>query len=88
MKKIFKSAIFYIVLIILVVFIVTRLLSGMNSKPKQYSDIVKYFRDKQVESFTISGSQVLTLTLKDTKEEVKKNASLRISKEAVEICLG
>ncbi|MBQ9415736.1 MAG: ATP-dependent zinc metalloprotease FtsH [Clostridia bacterium] len=71
MKKIFKSAIFYIVLIILVVFIVTRLLSGMNSKPKQYSDIVKYFRDKQVESFTISGSQVLTLTLKDTKEEVK-----------------
>ena len=60
-----KALIFYIVLIAIVIFTVSSLLSGVSQKKLQYSEIVQMFKDEQVKSFVIDEKN--NLIIKDQK---------------------
>ncbi len=65
MKRNFKTILFYVVLIAIIVITVSTLFKGTNEKPKQYSDIVEYFKTDSVVSFTIDKDYYLTMNVVD-----------------------
>ena len=59
----FKVIIFYIVLILSILWATTALLNTQSDKVN-FSTIVKYFNDEQVETFYVDDDNTLYLTLK------------------------
>ncbi len=65
MKRNIKTIIFYIALIAIIVVTVSVLFKGTNDKPKQYSDIVEYFKTDSVVSFVVDKNYYLTMNVVD-----------------------
>ncbi len=65
MKRNIKTIIFYIALIAIIVVTVSTLFKGTNDKPKQYSDIVEYFKTDSVVSFVVDKNYYLTMNVVD-----------------------
>ncbi len=57
----------YFAVIAVIIFTVSGLLGGVGEDPATYSTIVSYFNDEQVEKFTVTKNDVITMTLKDGK---------------------
>ncbi len=56
-----KVIIFYVILIAVILFTVSNLLSDVSEKKMQYSEIVQMFKDEKVKSFTIDENNDLTI---------------------------
>ncbi len=69
MKK-FKNLAVYAVLLIIIGIVVLMLLQDNSARNTKYSDIINYFREGKVESFTIDSS-TLKLKLKEANSEGK-----------------
>ncbi len=65
MKNNLKIIIFYILLIGVIVFTVSKLLDTTTEKPLTYDQVVQYFTEEQVAEFTIDESNLLTVKLND-----------------------
>ena len=88
MKNSFKVIIFYIVLIFLILWATTALLNSQSDKVN-FSTIVKYFNDQQVETFYIDDDNTLYLTLKASEGEADKSVKYDLrSVELFEAYLG
>ncbi|MBO4265233.1 MAG: ATP-dependent zinc metalloprotease FtsH, partial [Clostridia bacterium] len=70
-KSTAKVLVFYAVLIGIVLFASTMLLDNMQESAPKYSDVIRCFDEKMVDSFTVDEDLMLTLTLKDGKSPVK-----------------
>ncbi|MBR3995841.1 MAG: ATP-dependent metallopeptidase FtsH/Yme1/Tma family protein, partial [Clostridia bacterium] len=65
----FKSILFYIVVIALMIGLSTYLLNGMNKqKELVYSDVVDMFHEGQVKEFVVTNDNVLNITKTDNTE--------------------
>ena len=69
MKNGIKVAIFYIVLIAIILIATATLWGSEPSEKVVYSDVVTLFKTEQVKEFTFSDKNVLTMTVKDTAED-------------------
>ena len=69
MKNGFKVALFYIVLIGIILFAAASLWSTAPNEKVTYGEVVELFRTEQVKEFTFSAKNVLTMTVKDTLED-------------------
>ncbi len=67
MKRNIKTILFYIVLIAVIVVTVSMLFKETSEKPKQYSDIVEYFKTDSVVSFVVDKNYYLTMNVVDPK---------------------
>ena len=65
MKNNFKTILFYIVLIAIIIVTVSTLFDNTQDKPAQYSDIVEYFKTDSVISFTVDNKDYLTMMVVD-----------------------
>ncbi len=65
MRNNFKTILFYIVLIAIIIVTVSTLFGRANDKPAQYSDIVEYFRTDSVISFVVDEDYYLTMIVVD-----------------------
>ncbi len=83
MKNGFKVFIFYGVLIIAILFASHALLST-QSKDLNFSDIIKYFNEEQVEEFYVDDDNMLYLTLKSETPE-QKGAEVRYELRSLEL---
>ena len=70
-KSTAKVLVFYAVLIGIVLFASTMLLDNMQESAPKYSDVIRCFDEKMVDSFTVDEDLMLTLTIKDGKSPVK-----------------
>ncbi len=57
----------YFAVIAVIIFTVSGLLGGVGDDPATYSTVVSYFNNEQVENFTVTKNDVITMTLKDGK---------------------
>lgn len=57
----------YFAVIAVIIFTVSGLLGGVGDDPATYSTVVSYFNNEQVEKFTVTKNDVITMTLKDGK---------------------
>ncbi|MBQ4151143.1 MAG: ATP-dependent zinc metalloprotease FtsH [Clostridia bacterium] len=74
MKKNFKVIIGYVLVIAVILYIGSTMLGiGMSEDDPVYSDIIGYFRNGEVETFTISEENELTVTLKEKVENTEQN---------------
>lgn len=79
MKKQIGSIIFYIVFIAAIVLVLTLIFDKSGKVDKiEWNDIVSYFENEQVDEFTLSNKNVLTLTLKPEGEEKAKTVSYKL----------
>ena len=83
MKSGFKVIIFYVVLIFAILWITTALL-GSQSEEIGFSDVVKYFRDEQVEEFYVDDDNMLYLTIKQA-ENAKDKQIIKYELRSVEL---
>ena len=67
MKNTIKTLLFYIVLIVALVVIVSYVFNDTGAQTMQYGDVVKLLDEKQVEKVVLDKDNVLWLTLKDKK---------------------
>lgn len=58
----------YLVFLLVIIFSASYFFSAGTSDTMKYSDVTQLFYDKQVSSFTVDSSNVLTMTLKDGKK--------------------
>ena len=65
MKNNFKTIVFYVALIAIIVLTVSTLFNTTQDKPAQYSDIVEYFKTDSVVSFTVDQKYYLTMKVVD-----------------------
>ncbi len=65
MKNSLKVIVFYIVLIAVVLVATSVVFNSVEQDKHQYSDIVRYFNEEQVDSFTLSNANELALKLKN-----------------------
>ena len=70
MKSNFKTIVFYIALIAIIILTVSTLFNGTQDKPAQYSDIVEYFKTDSVVSFTVDQKYYLTMKVVDPETAV------------------
>ncbi|MBO4228731.1 MAG: ATP-dependent zinc metalloprotease FtsH [Clostridia bacterium] len=68
MKNNIRVILFYVVLIGLIILAVSFFYRSVDKDEVQYSDIIKYFNEEKVDSFTLTSSNVLKLNLKDKTE--------------------
>ncbi len=64
MKSNFKIAVFYIILIGVIIFGAAALFQGLPQEEVTFSDVVTYFEKEQVKDFTIDEDNVLTMTVR------------------------
>ena len=57
----------YLIVIGIVIFTVSGLLSNSNSDKTTYATVVSYFRSEEVTEFKVSKTDVITMKLKDGK---------------------
>ena len=69
MKKNFKAIIFYLILIAVIIFTVVTLLSRNEPEKILYSDVIDYFEQDAVVSFTVSPKNLLTMKVIDLDHE-------------------
>jgi cell division protease FtsH len=86
MKNSFKVAIFYIVLIGVILFATSSLLGDETAKVT-FNDIVAYFENEQVEEFKVDGKNILTLKLKEGNDRRTVEYEIR-SLDLFELYLG
>ena len=65
MKSNFKTILFYVALIAIIILTVSTLFNSTQDKPAQYSDIVEYFKTDSVVSFTVDQKYYLTMKVVD-----------------------
>ena len=65
MKNSLKVIIFYIVLIAIVLFASSVVFDTVEQEQTQYSDIIEYFVNEQVDSFVLTSDNEMQMTLKD-----------------------
>ncbi|MBO4797338.1 MAG: AAA family ATPase, partial [Candidatus Methanomethylophilaceae archaeon] len=68
MKNNIRVILFYVVLIGLIILAVSFFYRSVDKDEVQYSDIIRYFNEEKVDSFTLTSSNVLKLNLKDKTE--------------------
>ena len=68
MKANLKVIFFYVILIAGALLLTTVLFGGVAKEDVQYSDIIKAFDEKKVESFVVNDKDEITLTMKDGGE--------------------
>ena len=61
MKNNMKILLFYVILISVIITTTAMVLGGATPEKTHYSDIVRYFNDEQVRSFTITGDNTIVL---------------------------
>ena len=60
-----KTVLIYIAVFILIVFIISRITSNGKKEELKYSDVIRYFTEEKVVSFSVSNKDVLSMYLKD-----------------------
>ena len=70
MKNNFKTILFYIVLIAIIILTVSTLFDKTQDELPQYSDIVEYFKTDSVVSFTVDEDYYLTMNVVDPQTAV------------------
>ena len=60
-----KTVLIYIAVFILIVFIISRIMSNGKKEELKYSDVIRYFTEEKVVSFSVSNKDVLSMYLKD-----------------------
>ena len=65
MKNSIKVIIFYVVLIAIVLFASSVVFDTVEQEKTQYSDIIEYFVNEQIDSFVLTSDNEMQLTLKD-----------------------
>ena len=65
MKNSLKVIIFYVVLIVIVLFASSVVFDTVEQEKTQYSDIIEYFVNEQIDSFVLTSNNEMQLTLKD-----------------------
>lgn len=68
MKNNGRMGFIYLVFLLVIIFSASYFFSAGTSDTMKYSDVTQLFYDKQVSSFTVDSSNVLTMTLKDGKK--------------------
>ena len=68
MKNNGRIGFIYLVFLLVIIFSASYFFSAGTSDTMKYSDVTQLFYDKQVSSFTVDSSNVLTMTLKDGKK--------------------
>ncbi len=77
MNKNFKVILGYILVIGIILIIAANILDfGGDDKDPVYSDIINHFKNGEVESFKITATNDLVVTLKETNEITKKNKTI------------
>jgi hypothetical protein len=65
MKNSIKVIIFYVALIAIVLFASSVVFDTVEQEKTQYSDIIEYFVNEQIDSFVLTADNEMVLTLKD-----------------------
>ncbi len=69
MKSSLKIAIFYIVLIAVIVFVTTALFQSMPREELSYSDVIAFFQKEQVTAFVVDEDNVITMTVRTERAD-------------------
>ena len=68
MKNGIKVILFYSVLIIIVLLVTSAIFSTVEAEHTQISDIIRYFNEEKIQTFTLTQDNVLELNLKDNTQ--------------------
>jgi ATP-dependent Zn protease len=83
MKSGFKVVIFYLVLIIAILWATTALLNTQSDKIN-FSDIVRYFKNEEVQKFYVDDDNMLYLTLAP-KDSSEKSVTVKYELRSVDL---
>lgn len=72
----FRTILLYILIVLVLVFMLSSLFTGTNSKKTKYSDVVAHFEKEEVTSFYVSNDGNIKLTLKDESTVTYRLASI------------
>ncbi len=77
-RKDLKVILIYAIMIILIVFFLSRMFQNSAAEPITYDKVVQYFMDREVSEFVLSNNNILTMTLKDGRQVSYEIASLSL----------
>ena len=77
-RKDLKVILIYAVMIIAIVFFLSRMFQNSAAEPITYDKVVQYFVDREVTEFVLSNDNILTMTLKDGRQVSYEIASLSL----------
>ncbi|HOA85066.1 MAG TPA: hypothetical protein PKN17_03470, partial [Bacillota bacterium] len=65
MKSTVKTILVYLAVIVVIILVVSHFFSSTEVEPVKYDDIVGYFKNDQVKSFTVSNTNYLEMEVYD-----------------------
>ncbi len=77
-RKDLKVILIYAIMIIVIVFFLSRMFQNSAAEPITYDKVVQYFTGREVTEFVLSNNNILTMTLKDGRQVSYEIASLSL----------